>query len=141
MVASVYLGWLAWLLWRGERATQNGLLVTFPRVLLTTLTNPKCFVIALAVLPLATQTGQIGWLTGLAILGVVSAVSSAGWIFVGLIIHAISGERATRILYRPVALIIGAIALLNAGVALRNFPTLSKSSATAHESQGHATSP
>jgi len=141
MVASLYLGWLAWLLWRNDRATEDGPLITFPRVLVTTLTNPKCFVIAFAVLPLATQAGQIDLLTELSILGVVSAFSSAGWISVGLIVNAVSGESASRMLYRPLALMIGAIAMLNAGVALMNFPSLSRSSTAAHQSQGHARLP
>jgi threonine/homoserine/homoserine lactone efflux protein len=141
MVASLYLGWLAWLLWRSDRATEHGSLITFPRVFVTTLTNPKCFVIAFAVLPLATQTGQIDLLTELSILGVVSAFSSAGWISVGLIVNAVSGESAARMLYRPLALMIGSIAMLNAGVALMNLPTLSRSSTAAHQSQGHPRSP
>ncbi len=51
MACALYLLYLAWEIWRGSFAPQNARIISFHTVLVTTLLNPKAFILAFAIVP------------------------------------------------------------------------------------------
>jgi len=82
MAVAIYLIFLAIMLWRhGNRQTYEGAPITFYRVFITTLLNPKAIIFAFALLP--SQIGFLNLLPWLLGLSVLIATAGTGWIILG----------------------------------------------------------
>jgi threonine/homoserine/homoserine lactone efflux protein len=114
----VYLLYLAWALWRqGARQINASGAITFPRVFMTTLLNPKAIIFSFTLLP---QRGDIGelapWLSTLSLQIVTVGL---GWILLGHALHTRFRETdSARICYRISALILVALAGMIGGHSL-----------------------
>lgn len=114
----VYLLYLAFALWRrGARQINAGGAITFPRVFVTTLLNPKAIIFSFTLLP---QRGDIGELAPwLSMLSLQIVTVGLGWILLG---HMLRGRfrelGSARIGYRISALILVALAGMIGGHSL-----------------------
>lgn len=113
-VVVVYVLHLAVALWRRSNAhVLSGQSITFRRVLLTTLLNPKGLIFAFVLLPAAAD-GMLLWL---AVLSVEIVAIGFGWIFLGSAFHArLQNAANAKIGYRLSA---GMLACLASAVATR----------------------
>ncbi len=95
----LYLLYLAAALWRhGAREARDAAPVTFSRVLVTTLLNPKAIIFAFTLLPTDRDAGLLPWLTAL---GLSIVTIGAGWILLGAMLRrGFSGRVPARIGYR-----------------------------------------
>ncbi|QEL22225.1 hypothetical protein FQV39_06335 [Bosea sp. F3-2] len=112
-VVVVYVLHLAIALWRrGNVRLLTGQSITFQRVFLTTLLNPKGLIFAFTLIPAAD-----GVLVGLGVLSVEIATIGFGWILLGSAFHArLQNAANAKIGYRVSA---GMLALLAGAVAAR----------------------
>jgi threonine/homoserine/homoserine lactone efflux protein len=106
IVVAAYLVWIAIEVWRKSLSVQRGRAITFYRVFVTTLLNPKALIFALAIFPheplipmthLALFVGSVG-LCGFA------------WIAAGRTLSAATGEHGARIIPRVAAVALGGFA-------------------------------
>jgi threonine/homoserine/homoserine lactone efflux protein len=117
-VVVVYLLYLAWALWRrGARAINVGGAITFPRVFVTTLLNPKAIIFSFTLLP---QRGDIGELAPwFSMLSLQIVTVGLGWILLGHMLRRRFRELGSaRIGYRISALILVALAGMIGGHSL-----------------------
>ena len=105
IAVAVYLIYLAVLLWRhGRRELGDRAPVTFPRVLITTLLNPKAIIFASALLPL--EVNGLDLVPWLAVLALLIAAIGATWIAIGVSLgRGLEGVGRGDLIYR-----LGAIA-------------------------------
>jgi threonine/homoserine/homoserine lactone efflux protein len=106
----VYLLYLAWTLWsRGARQIKTGCAITFTRVFVTTLLNPKAIIFSFTLLPQRGGAGELApWLSMLSLQIVTVGL---GWILLGHALHGRFREPASaRVGYRISALILVALA-------------------------------
>ncbi len=114
LAASLWLGWCAIGLWRqaGEGFAAIDRPVSFRRVFITTLLNPKALIFALVILP----PGSGAALAAFATLVVLVAT---GWIGLGTALARSAGALMTPPrLWRGAALVLAAFATLLAGTAI-----------------------
>jgi threonine/homoserine/homoserine lactone efflux protein len=107
ITCALYLLYLAWEIWRGSFAPQSARVISFHTVLITTLLNPKAFILAFAIVP---YTHTSDWRFDLPYFLIMQfTIVSAGfsWVALGALI------RSGKIAHVPAALIQrgGAIAL------------------------------
>jgi threonine/homoserine/homoserine lactone efflux protein len=109
VAVALYLAWIAVALWRrGSSLTGEGA-VTLRGVFMTTLLNPKALVFAFGIIPAA---HPMLWAYVLGFAGTVSLVGF-GWIVVGSLIGAASGERHAGLVQKLAAVaLVGFAALL-----------------------------
>lgn len=105
IAVAIYLVYLAALLWRhGTRELGDRAPVTFPRVLITTLLNPKAIIFASALLPL--EINGLDLMPWLVVLAVLIATIGASWIAIGASLgRGLAGVGRGDLVYR-----LGAIA-------------------------------
>jgi threonine/homoserine/homoserine lactone efflux protein len=115
MAATIYLIYLAIVLWhQGDQQTYENAPVTFFRVFVTTLLNPKAIIFALTLLPSPIGfLGLLPWLFGLSAL--IVAVGT-GWIIVGRSLGRglsgiVSGDTGYRLSAVALALLAGVIGI------------------------------
>lgn len=82
LVAAAWVAWLAVGLWRLPPAGEGGAAVTWRRVLVTTLLNPKALVLGLVLLPADAVARALG---NLALLALSIAITGAGWVALGVL--------------------------------------------------------
>ena len=99
----LYLGWIAYRLWTHDAALTGTQTVGWQSVFVTTLLNPKALIFALSIIP--TEDPQLAWYFVAFALAVPSV--GFGWILVGRVIGAASGDRNASLVRR-----IASVALL-----------------------------
>jgi threonine/homoserine/homoserine lactone efflux protein len=106
IVVALYLVWIAIEVWRKSVSVERGGTVTFYRVFVTTMLNPKALIFALAIFPheplvpvtnVALFVGSVG-------------ICGYGWIAAGRTLSAAAGEHAARIIPRVAAVALGGFA-------------------------------
>jgi threonine/homoserine/homoserine lactone efflux protein len=109
VVVVLYLIHLALLLWRhGESELAAGGPITFRRVFVTTLLNPKAIIFAFTLLPSTAETDTAALAPWLAALALQIVIVGGGWIAVGaLFARGLRGVIPAKLGYR-----VGAAALL-----------------------------
>jgi len=104
--AALWILYLAVRLWRQPVAGGAGL-VTFRRVFVTTLLNPKALVIGLALLPATTPAGLLPWLV---IFAASVAAVAAVWIAAGALLGRASAGGLPPLVRRVAAGYLGVVA-------------------------------
>jgi threonine/homoserine/homoserine lactone efflux protein len=120
-VVAIYLLYLAAVLWRhGGHSVTGGAPVSFGRVFVTTVLNPKAIIFAFTLLP--SQLGLAALLPWLAALGGLIVCIGGGWILLGAALaHGLKGVMHPRIGYRSSA---AALVLLAAVIGSRSLGLL-----------------
>lgn len=115
---SLYLLHLAVKLWQhGARESIGGGPVSFARVFVTTLTNPKALIFAFTILP--AEAAPTGLWTSLAMLAAMIVSAGGAWIITGAVLRrGLAGAVPARVGYRLSAL---ALALLAGVVSAEAF--------------------
>jgi len=113
VLCSLYLAQMAVWLWRsGERKVQDPHPITFRRVFLTTLMNPKNLVFAFGIFPLPSQGVHV-LVPYLAGFSAICAAVACGWIAAGAILHTTGApQRHVNWFYRGEAFLLGAFAIV-----------------------------
>jgi len=106
VAVALYLVWIAIEVWRKTLSVEHGRAVTFSRVFIATLLNPKALIFALAIFPHqplvpATHLGVF-----------VASVGLCGfaWIAAGRTLSAATGEHGARVVPRVAAVALGGFA-------------------------------
>jgi threonine/homoserine/homoserine lactone efflux protein len=115
LAAAAWVMFLAFKLWQKPRDADQVGLVTFRRVFVTTLLNPKGLVIGLALLPATTPLGLLPWL-GLFVLTVLVVASS--WIAAGAVLGRATAGQLPPLVRRGAAGYLGFVAVGLAASAL-----------------------
>jgi threonine/homoserine/homoserine lactone efflux protein len=117
VAAAVYLGWLAWRLWRRAATKVSAGAVTPRMVAMTTLGNPKAFIIALPLMPAGAFQDAAVLLPHLAALAVVVPLAGGCWILMGMTLSRSNGS-IQRALPRAasLALLLFSAALMRSAV-------------------------
>jgi threonine/homoserine/homoserine lactone efflux protein len=107
-VMCVYLLYLAWVLWRRSGThLSDAQPITFQRVFLTTMLNPKAIVFAFSLFPLGFSGGEVGLLTWFGILSVLIILTGVLWIAVGAMLRrGMYGTAAAEAGYRGGAVVL-----------------------------------
>jgi threonine/homoserine/homoserine lactone efflux protein len=108
ILAAAWVMVLALRLWSAPPQTGAQRLVTFQRVLVTTLLNPKALVIALVLLPATTPLGLLPWLAGFALTVVVVA---SLWVAAGALLGRATAGQLPPLLRRGAAGYLGFVAI------------------------------
>jgi threonine/homoserine/homoserine lactone efflux protein len=108
IAAAVWVMALAVRLWARPGAGGDAGLVTFRRVFVTTLLNPKGLVIGLALLPATTPLGLLPWL---ALFSALVLVVAGGWIAAGAAVGRATAGRVPPLLRRGAAGYLGLVAV------------------------------
>jgi threonine/homoserine/homoserine lactone efflux protein len=111
----LYLLYLALMLWRrGATEMSSGGVITFRRVFVTTLLNPKAIIFAFTLLPQRGDSSELA--PCLLILSLQIVAIGFGWIFLGGMFHGRSRDsRSGNIGYRLSALVLVALAGMMGG--------------------------
>jgi threonine/homoserine/homoserine lactone efflux protein len=115
MAAAAWVMTLAIRLWAIPGAAGQVGLVTFGRVFVTTLLNPKGLVIGLALLPATTPLGLLPWLGGFAAMVLIVAT---GWIALGALLGRATAGQVPPMVRRGAAGYLGFVAVGLAASAL-----------------------
>ncbi|MDR3465663.1 MAG: LysE family transporter [Xanthobacteraceae bacterium] len=112
IAVAVYLVHLAVALWRhGARQVRDASPISFARVLVTTLLNPKAMIFAFTLLPV--QVGILDLLPWLAGLAVEIVTVGTGWILFGVWLRRAFGRRLHPVVgYRIVAVALALLAVM-----------------------------
>ena len=106
VAVAAYLVWIAVEVWRKAPHTETERSITFQRVLVATLLNPKALIFALAIFPheplvpaahLAIFVGSVG-------------LCGFGWIAAGRTLSAATGAQGARLIPRVAAVVLGGFA-------------------------------
>ena len=93
LVCSAYLVYVAFWLWRsGEQGVHTSHPVTFSRVFLTTLVNPKNLIFAFGIFP-APSVAPNGMLPYFGSFSVVCTVAACCWIAAGVLLHSTGAQK------------------------------------------------
>jgi threonine/homoserine/homoserine lactone efflux protein len=113
LVCSAYLVYVAFWLWRsGEQEIQTSHPITFSRVFLTTLVNPKNLIFAFGIFP-ATSTAPHGMLPYLSGFSVICTGVGCCWIAAGMLLHSTGAPKPhLNWLYRGEACLLVGFAVL-----------------------------
>jgi threonine/homoserine/homoserine lactone efflux protein len=116
-VLAVYLVWLAGRLWNANlhQVEARTVFVTWRRVFVTTLLNPKGVVIAL-LFPRLLTPSDLAWY-GMAF-ALTTLVIACGWLLFGSTVGRVGGSRAVALVPRLAALVLLAFATIAAGSAI-----------------------
>ena len=106
VAVALYLVWIAIEVWRKSLSVERGGAVTFRRVFVTTLLNPKALIFALAIFPHEPLVPA----THLALFVVSVGLCGFGWVAAGRTLSAATGEHGARIIPRVAALALGGFA-------------------------------
>ena len=93
LLCSTYLVYVAYWLWRsGERGVRASHPITFPRVFLTTLVNPKNLIFAFGVFPVPSAPFE-GMIPYFASFSVICAGVACCWIAAGMVLHSTGAHK------------------------------------------------
>jgi threonine/homoserine/homoserine lactone efflux protein len=106
IVVAAYLVWVAIEVWRKTLSVERGRAVTFSRVFVATLLNPKALIFALAIFPREPLVPT----THLAIFVASVGLCGFAWIAAGRTLSAATGEHGARIIPRVAAVALGGFA-------------------------------
>jgi threonine/homoserine/homoserine lactone efflux protein len=106
IAVAAYLVWIAIEVWRKTLSVENGRAVTFRRVFVATLINPKALIFALAIFPHDPLIPP----AHLAIFVASVGLCGFSWIAVGRTLSAATGARGARIIPRVAAVALGGFA-------------------------------
>jgi threonine/homoserine/homoserine lactone efflux protein len=106
IVVAIYLVWVAIEVWRKTLSVEQGRAVTFQRVFIATLLNPKALIFALAIFPREPLIPT----AHLAIFVVSVGLCGFSWIAAGRTLGAATGEHGARIIPRVAAVALGGFA-------------------------------
>jgi threonine/homoserine/homoserine lactone efflux protein len=108
VLAAVWVMFLAWRLWFPRLSDAGQGFVTFRRVFVTTLLNPKGLVIGLVLLPATTLAGLWPWL---ALFAATVLVVASGWIAAGALLGRATAGQLPPLLRRGAAGYLGFVAV------------------------------
>ena len=112
VLCSIYLAYIALWLWRsGTREFDDAHPITFLRVFLTTLVNPKNLIFAFGIFPIpnAESHEMLPYLFSFSL--ICTAVAS-GWIAAGTLLHSMGAHKShSNWFYRGQALLLGGFAI------------------------------
>lgn len=119
VLCSVYLAYIALWLWQsGKREVDDSHPITFLRVFLTTLVNPKNLIFAFGIFPIPTAASS-AMLPYLVTFSVICTAVASGWIGAGTLLHSMGAHKShSNWFYRGEALLLGgfAVAIFFAGL-------------------------
>lgn len=106
IVVAAYLVWIAIEVWRRSLSVERGRTITFYRVFVTTLINPKALIFALAIFPREPLIPT----PHLAIFVASVGLCGFAWVAAGRTLSAATGERGARLIPRVAAVALGGFA-------------------------------
>jgi len=124
---ALYLAYTAWLIWNAPQGVGPGA-ITWRRVFLATLSNPKALVFVFVMLPpRSIGLAEMVQPYGMALLALVALAGSA-WVLLGAAIHAGAGGRGGLAIRRTSSVVVAAFSALILASTLA--PTTSSAAAT-----------
>lgn len=107
----LYLAYVAWRLWR-PAAPAEGAAISFDRVFLATLSNPKAMVFVFVILPpRSIGLGPLLDPYGVVLLALI-ALAGGAWILVGALVRASAGGRGAALVRRSSSIVVALFSLI-----------------------------